>query len=379
MLHSQTQTEKNKTNIMKPIRQITGITLMLLSFSACNKHNAKKEDTRFCLTPSMMLSTHLDTARTAEVKTRLVLSGQITCNEQKTIRVFPLAGGKVVSMKAELGDFVNEGQELAVIRSGEAAGFSQQMVAAESALTLAKKNLDAAEDMLHAGIISSRDYLAAEKEYDVASAEVRRVREMLKIYNVSDGADYIIKAPVSGYILEKNINNNMDIRPDASESVFTISDLGEVWVMANVYESDIANIKTGYGAEISTISYPGKTLKGTVDRIFNTVDLESRVMKVRIKLDNPGCLLKPGMFANIILLIPEGRKMISVDSGALVFDRNRNYVIVFRDKCDLDVREVKIYKTSDDRTYISGDIREGERLITHDELFIFKTIMERGL
>ena len=118
--------------------------------------------------------------------------------------------------------------------------------------------------MRGSGVSSEKDYLTAQIEYRKALAEFNKVSEVLKIYggNISagdsTGSGYNIKAPANGFIVEKNVNTGMELRTDNTNNLFTISDLKEVWAVANVYETDIAKIKQGSGAEISTLSYPDK-------------------------------------------------------------------------------------------------------------------------
>src|SRR6185437_6569260 len=109
-----------------------------------------------------------------------------------------------------------------------------------------------------------------------------------------------IKAPISGFIVQKNITNNMVIRADNSNVVFAISDLKNVWVWANVYESNINNIHLGDAVNVTTLSYPGRVFNGKVDKIMNVLDPTSKVMKVRVALPNADYALKPQMYATVV-------------------------------------------------------------------------------
>src|SRR5690606_19327670 len=125
-----------------------------------------------------------------------------------------------------------------------------------------------------------------------------------------------------------------------NQNLFTVSELNDVWVLANVFETDIAKVKEGYSADIVTISYPDKVFHGKVDKIYNFLDPATKTMQIRIRLDNKDMELKPEMFATITLRYNDGNSMIAVPSSALIFDRSKNYVLVFRDKYNIQVREV---------------------------------------
>jgi cobalt-zinc-cadmium efflux system membrane fusion protein len=169
----------------------------------------------------------------------------------------------VGDVKVSLGDFVQKGQLLATIRSSDMANYFNEYKSAQSELDVAKKNMDVTSDMRSSGVSSEKDYLTAQSEYRKAVAEFNKVKEVLRIYgggtemNDSTGSGYKIKAPISGFIVEKNVNTGMELRADDANNLFTISDLKEVWATANVYETDIAKIKQGSSAEITTLTYPG--------------------------------------------------------------------------------------------------------------------------
>jgi membrane fusion protein, heavy metal efflux system len=167
----------------------------------------------------------------------------------------------------------------------------------------------------------------------------------------------------------------MHYRADATQPFFIIANLDEVWVMADVFESDIAKIKVGYDAEINVIAYKDKTFTGKVDRIFSILDPQSRVMKVRIKIPNKGNLLKPEMFAQInIFYNDKTNRLPAIPSEAVIFAKNRNFVMVYNDKCNIETREIELYGTVGNTAYIKGGLKEGEKIITRYQLLIFDAL-----
>ncbi|MBK0403833.1 efflux RND transporter periplasmic adaptor subunit [Adhaeribacter sp. BT258] len=342
---------------------------------SCSQTSANREvplnHEDFCLTDTIASMIKVEKAQLQPVENQLPLSGKITFDEQKVFKVFPLVGGYVQQVKVELGDYVQKGQTLAVLKSGEVADLKQELIQTQAKVQLADKNLDVTEEMFKAGLASQKDFLAAQQEHKRAQAELNRMKEMFQIYSVGHGSEYIVKAPASGFIVEKKINADTQVRSDNDDNLFTISSMNEIWVMANVYESDIAKIKDGYEAEVTTLSYPDKILKGKVDKIYNVLDPTTRVMKVRIKLENPGYELKPEMFANVLVKYQEDKELIAVPATAIIFDQNKTFAMVYRKNCDLAPREVAVYQTVGKTAYLNSGVKAGENVISGHQLLVY--------
>ena len=164
------------------------------------------------------------------------------------------------------------------------------------------------------------------------------------------------------------------IRSDNATGLFTISDLKNVWVMANVYESNISFVKTGDSVNITTLSYPGKIFRGKIDKIMNVLDPSNKVMKLRIILSNPGYLLKPEMFASVVVNTTENKRELSIPSRTLIFDHSQYYVLVYKSPTEITIRPVQVSSTVGDRSYISEGLTEGEHLIGTQALLIYQEL-----
>ena len=151
------------------------------------------------------------------------------------------------------------------------------------------------------------DVTNAQVNYSQAVSPLETAKKILKINGNSTNGDYIIKSPISGFIVQKNITNNTSVRADNSTNLFTISDLKDVWVQANVYEANIEKVHVGDNAEVRILSEPDKVFKGKIDKILNVLDPTSKVIKVRVVLQNPDYILKPQMYARVLVTNPEGQ------------------------------------------------------------------------
>jgi cobalt-zinc-cadmium efflux system membrane fusion protein len=350
--------------------------LLTLGLGACSKPaETAKEDTavtkKFSLSDQTLKELAFDTVRYEPVRSEQSFSGQVTTNGDKTANVVPLVGGVVEDLKVELGDHVTKGQVLAVIRSGEIADVQNQNSNAGTDLAIARKNLSVAEDQFKAGLAAERDVVLAREELRKAQSNLGKTNKQLGIYGVSKDGHYTITAPISGFITDKNVTENMQYTTASAGNFFTIADLDQVWVLANVFEADIANVKLGYQADITTLSYPDKHFIGVVDKVFNVLDPDSKALKVRIKLANPGYLLKPEMYAQVRILNTEKQKELSVPANAVVFDKDQNFVLVYKSKTEVDTRPVKVTKTVGDISYVTGNLKPGEAIISKNQLLVY--------
>ena len=179
---------------------------------------------------------------------------------------------------------------------------------------------------------------------------------------------------ISGYVIEKKINENMQLPSGYDESIFTIAQLDEVFVTANVYENDIQKVKIGMPVEVEMLSYPGKRLKGNVDKILSILDPESKTLKVNIRMLNPGLLLKPDMIATVYLAYDEGGHMAAVPNEAVVFDNSRNYLMMYVARDSILTREVIPFKSAGGYTFFQNGIAPGEKVISRNALMIYDAI-----
>src|SRR5882762_1890655 len=313
------------------------------AFSCKNKVADTQEKGPFCLTDTLQKRAVIEEVKLQRVNNAITLSGKIEANEDKWVKVFPVVGGVVEEMKVQLGDYVRKGQTLAVIRSSEIADFQSQLTNARSSVRIAEKNVTSQREMFKSNLITEKEVVTAETDLEKAKADLNRMEQTNAIYGSKGNATQTITAPVSGYVVEKNVTDQMHYRADATQPFFIIANLDEVWVMADVFETDIAKIKLGYEAEINVIAYKDKTFTGKVDRIFSILDPQSRVMKVRIKIPNKNNLLKPEMFAQINILYNDKKNHLpAIPSEAIIFDKNRNFVMVYKDKCNIETREIEV-------------------------------------
>ena len=347
---------------------------LFIFLCSCRQQDQEVAEGRFRLTDTMLTRISIDTISDRAVLTELKLSAKITPQDKKMTSVFAVVGGLVTQVHASLGDHVEKGAVLASIRSTEIAEFERQLRDAQSDLMLAEKNLKVADDLFSSKLNSEKDVASAQKEVENARAEPARIQEVMRIYRVNKSSVYNVVAPISGYVIEKKINENMQLPSGYDESIFTIAQLDEVFVTANVYENDIQKVKIGMPVEVEMLSYPEKRLKGNVDKILSILDPESKTLKVNIRMLNPGLLLKPDMIATVYLAYDEGGHMAAVPNEAVVFDNSRNYLMMYVARDSILTREVIPFKSAGGYTFFQNGIAPGEKVISRNALMIYDAI-----
>lgn len=344
---------------------------------SCTKktENAKVENSNLELSEHTKGELSLAPAVAENVQNTLVLTGKVMPFEDRQVKVSPLVDGIIEKLSANLGDYVQKGKILAVVHSTDVADLENQTVSSKSDLLSAQKNLQVQQDLYKAGLASEKDVTLAQNDVTKEKGALNRANEVSKIYGVKNSF-YTLKSPISGFVVEKNgsISDKMAYHEGETGAFFTIADLSDVQIVANVYESDIAKVKLGYPVKVTLIAYPDKVFMGKIDKISNVLDPQTRTMNVRINLKNQSNLLKPEMFAQIKVDFDQNKKMVSIPAEAVIFDKNKNYVIVYKDAKNVSTREVQIAQTTNGKSYIFKGLNEGEQVMLENQLMIYNAL-----
>lgn len=346
--------------------------------AGCGSKAAPEAPRSWSLSDSLLRTLVVDTATARPVETEILLTGKITENEDKTARIFPMVSGIVTVVKVHSGDFVQKGQVLAMIKSPEMAGFTADQRISVNDMETARRNMEVAESFYKSGLNSLREYEEAKSTYDKAVAAYNKSQAILEINGGGHRTDYAVKAPVPGFVISKRAAESMQWRPDNTDPIFVVADLNNVWAMINIFESDIAGIREGDKVEMSTLSYPDKIFYGTIDKIYNVLDPENKVMKARVVVNNPGFLLKPEMFVRVKANRHADNNTVSIPSRGIIFDHDKYYVLVRSGtKSGVTVKEVKLEKASEGRAYVSEGLQEGDQVIASRQVFIYETLKDQ--
>src|SRR5580658_5995980 len=268
------------------------------------------------------------TAAEYQAPSQLFVTGTVIPDIARTVPVISLASGRVVDIRARLGDTVKKGQLLLRIRSDDVSGGYDGYRKAVADELLARKALDRAKLLFEHGAIAEQDLEAAQDNEDDAKTTLDTATEHLKLLgNDPDHPNGIVEiaSPISGEITDQEVVNGSTVQ-SYSANPFTISDLSSVWIVCDVYENDITTLGVGEAAEIRLNAYPDKVLKGRVSNVGALLDPTIRTAKVRIEVPNPGMMMRIGMFATATFYGLKKQTYTSVPATAIIHLHDLDWV-----------------------------------------------------
>jgi cobalt-zinc-cadmium efflux system membrane fusion protein len=260
---------------------------------------------------------------------KLVVTGTVNPDISRNVPVISLATGRVVAIHARLGDTVKKGQLLLSIRSDDVSSAFSDYRKAVADETLARTQLGRSKDLYDHGAISMNDLQVAQDTEDKAKVDVETMAEHLRLLgNDPDKPNGVVEvyAPIAGVVTDQQITTAGGVQALGS-SPFTISDLSDVWVVCDVYENDLANVKVGEAAEIRLNAYPDNVITGRISNIGAVLDPSIRTAKVRVEVRNPG-MMRLGMFATATFSGQKKETYTAVPASAILHIHDRDWVYV---------------------------------------------------
>lgn len=290
-----------------------------------------------------------------DVKDEMRLPGNVDVNERQLAYVQTRFPGWIQKVFANATfQYVRKGQPLFTI-------YSPDLVSTEQEYVLAKQNQELFSKDMHGTALKEGDWLlqaAADRlrQFGIPQREIEKLEESGKVQREIE-----IDSPVSGYITERNALPNQYVQADTK--LYTITDLSNVWVYANVFQGDIGRMRPGQAAQVTVDAYPGRKFNGRIDQILPQVDSMTRTVRVRLVFANPGLVLKPGMYVNVNIAVSLGRQLVIPSSG-LLQSGTRQIAFVDRGQGYLEPRKVEVGPHFDDHVVILKGLREGERIVS---------------
>jgi cobalt-zinc-cadmium efflux system membrane fusion protein len=261
---------------------------------------------------------------------QLIATGTVAPDIARTVPVVSLAAGRVVEIRARLGDTVKKGQLLLRVQSADISGAFSDYRKAVADEQLARTQLERSKLLYDKGAISLNDLQVSQDAEEKATVDVENTTEHLRVLggNIDHPAAVVdIVAPISGVITDQQVTNAAGVQGLSSPNPFTISDLSSVWILCDVYENDLANVHIGETAEIRVSAYPDKVLTGRISNVGPVLDPTIRTAKVRIEVHNPG-LLRIGMFVNATFHGQKKETHTAVPSSAILHLHDRDWIYV---------------------------------------------------
>jgi len=355
-----------------------------LLVSACGGRNAAQSAARPAPPPpgEVRLQTVPDFIRVAEVEISAEsglteATGKVAFDEGRVSRVGTPVSGRIVELKVQPGDRVKRGQPLLVIASPDAESAYADWIAARADAALADKNLERQRRLFADQAVSQKEVLQAEGDATKARAASARALARLEVLGMSPDAPaearpsrYLLRAPIDGVVVDRPANPGMEVRADAGTPLVTVADLSRLWVLADVYERDVASLSTGGRAEIRVAAWPGKVFEGKVTYVGDVVDPQSRTVKVRVEVQNPEQRLKPEMFARIALPGVATGPALAVPSQAVLSDGTASAVVVALGDGRFERRTIEAGPERDGRVRILSGLTKGEHVVVDGAIYL---------
>jgi cobalt-zinc-cadmium efflux system membrane fusion protein len=256
----------------------------------------------------------------------MATSGRVAFEDVKVGHIYSPVNGRVARIDVLLGQRVKKGDTLAVIESPDIGQASSDVTKADADLIAAEHDLQREKGLLEHHATSYKDFEAAEGAYRQARAEKQRAMQKAFLLRTggSDGVSqgFRLTSPVDGEVLMRNLSLGAEVQGQYAiggsvQELFTVGELDEVWVLSDIYESDLSRVAIGAKAEVAAVAYPTKKFDGKVDWVSGTLDPTTRTGKVRCTFPNPERLLKQDMYATVTIAVASHKELALPPSAVL--------------------------------------------------------------
>lgn len=332
----------------------------------------------FTIPQDQMSHVQVVTVEPTKLKRTLRLTGTVAYNAFKTTPVITQVGGPVSRILAVPGQQVKAGQPMLDVSSPDYAQLLDSYLKAADSYRLAQKYYARAQDLYQHHAIALRDLEQAESDRNQAQADMNAAEQGMKILGIKNPADLAkapssaqipVLAPISGEVVERMVSPGQVVQAGQTQA-FTISDMSTVWVLASIYQADLAYVHSGDDVVVQTDAYPDK-FHGRISYISPALDPNTRTLQARIVVDNPGEKLKKDMYCTVTVTAGVLSNALAVPNASVLRDdNNQPFVYVASGANQFGRRDVELGEAQDGRTQILKGISVGDRIVGDGSLFL---------
>ncbi len=355
--------------------------LMAVILTACSDSQDKKEPKISFPTVRGEVRLAFDSPKKAYIKTTILsltqhpllepLTGKITYDESVTSRISSPVSGRVIANPIALGAQVQTGTTLLELDSPDAAAAEADYAKAQADLILAKKDFIRQKELYEGKAVSQKELERSQDDFNAALSEVQRAQDRLKNLHISaqqhDGR-FSLKSPITGAVVERNVNPGIEVRPDRDVPLYVISDTKKLTLIMAIFEVNLSKIRLGQKLSISVPAYPDKTFPATVQYIGQVLDEKTRSIQVRCDLPNNDGLLLPGMYATINVESDPNDLAIVIPLTAVFTEGDTDFVFIAIDENNYQQRPVEISLRLKDKAVIMKGLNANEKLVSEGAL-----------
>jgi cobalt-zinc-cadmium efflux system membrane fusion protein len=357
---------------------------------------SRRTNERYTPSQSEWATLTVEPVREQSFRAELATEGKLAVDEDHSTPVFSPYAGRVTRLLVKPGDRVEQGQPLFVIEAADTVQAQNDFIAALTAQNKAKAQLDLAElqdkrarDLFEGRAVPLKDYqqsqatlIAAQNDMKSAQTALEAARNRLRLLGFSDDAvqafqdkgtinrEITVPAPLAGTVVQRKVGPGQYVNSGASDPVYVIGDLSSVWLLAFVRETEAPAVELGQDMSFRVLALPDRVFNAKVDYVSAAIDPATRRLLVRASIANPGGVLKPEMFANVVVYVGSDHPAIGVPKQALIYEGNEVRVWVAREDKTIELRPIKIGLSSGDLVEVRSNLRPGERVVTRGSLFI---------
>jgi cobalt-zinc-cadmium efflux system membrane fusion protein len=342
--------------------------------------NAAKSATPelFNIPEDQMQHVQVVTIAPTTLKHTLRLTGAVAYNAFNTTPVITQVGGPVSRILVVPGQHVKAGEPMLDVTSPDYSQLLDSYLKAADSFRLADRFYVRAQGLYEHHAIAERDLEQAESDRTLAQADLNAAEQGLKILGIKNPEDLAkapssalipVLAPIGGEVVERLVQPGQVVQAGQTQA-FTITDLSTVWVLANVYQADLAYVRNGDDVVVETDAYPDR-FHGRISYVSSALDPNTRTLQARILVDNPGEKLKRDMYCTVTVTAGVLSNVIAVpNSSVLRDDNNQPFVYVATGQNQFGRRDVNLGETQNGQTQIMKGISVGERVVGDGSLFL---------
>jgi cobalt-zinc-cadmium efflux system membrane fusion protein len=368
--------------IRRSVLILTGLALAASAAGCGDKHDsaeasaapeAKKEDHLLRLEAQMARSVRTEELTETRVPVTIKTFGKIQFNEDQVAFVLAPLPGHVVNLAVKVGSTVRAGDVLFQIRSRDVTAVVGEVNDSRKDLELSERTFAMTRDLFESQAASKIALKQAENDVAKARGRLARAQAVLKTLGMDPTAEEVaslvpVRSPIDGTVTDRKVTEGQYETAD-SNALLTIANLSSVWIVADLFERDLARAAVGQKAEIQTVAYPDRTFTGQVTRISDVVDPNTRTVKVRVQVPNPDGRLKPEMFASILLFLQES-PALTIPTRAAFIEGGKYFVYLQKSDATFERIPVAVQPAPDGRLRVLDGLRAGEKVVSEDVMLL---------
>lgn len=327
---------------------------------------------RFDAGAPQLSALRIETAVAMPLPMAEALNGRLALDENRTARISSPIAGRVLKLVAEPGDRVARNAVLLQADAPELAAADADWRKAQADEVRKKLAYERARNLLAHEVVPQKDVEAADADYRQAAAESRRTGLRMRSLHASgaENGSFSLRTPLAGVVVERQVTPGMELRPDLANPLFVVSDPSRLWLLVDVPERSLAQVRPGQKVSLETDAFPGARFGATVDKVGYALDPATRRVQVRCTVENPDGRLRPEMYARVSFLSDNGRSAIAVPNAGLVTEGINTYAFVEASPGVFRKRQVGLALRGRETSHVDSGLQAGDRVVVEGALLL---------